>query len=138
MLQGSSDNKDYKLQVPCTDNVVRTSLLTMAEEEEVILLVLGDGDYSYSCDWATYLATKATVFQDKSLHLIATGLDSRKALDLKYKDSNFMLNKLIGVDGTPRTSGVGQPTIRVSIHHNTNAIHSNDRPHTLPAARHVS
>ena len=113
------------------------------KKEEITLLVLGDGDFSYSLDWATYLAkdqqARQRLCQDetKAVHLIATGLDSKQTLQEKYRDSSFILNKLKAIN-----SKEGQePQFRVSICHNVNAIQSgpnSDRPQNIPAAQHVS
>ena len=103
---------------------------TTGSQEEITLILLGDADFSYALDWARYLAARNNIFPDKTLHLIATGLDSKEALNLKYKDSSFLLTKLKGMDGGNN--------LRVSCYHNTNAIQPTHRPHNLPPARHVS
>lgn len=105
--------------------------MAQANKEEVTLLVLGDGDFSYCLDWATYLAN-SIIYRNKDevLHLIATGLDSQQVLHTKYKDSNFLVTKL---------KAIRAPHLKVSVYHGINAIHNahDERPQSLPPARHV-
>ena len=106
------------------------------KRKDVTLLVLGDGDFSFSLDWARYLAHNPSIYPASSIHLKATGLDTREALLAKYKDSAFLLKKLEGLDETPRQkidanflnasesnrNKDEKPIIRVSVQHGVNAI----------------
>ena len=112
--------------------------ISLDKSNAVTLLVLGDGDFSYSLDWARYITTaaaSASVYPDKSLHMVATGLDSEESLRAKYRDANFLLKGLKGMDKTQRrpplvkndvTDTAGSKVVtflRVSVHHCVNAIH---------------
>lgn len=102
----------------------------------ITLLVLGDGDFSFSLDWARYLAHNSSIYPSSSIHLKATGLDTQEALLAKYTDSTFLLSKLKGLDETLRQkidakflntseSHINKdkrPIFRVSVHHGVNAI----------------
>ena len=111
----------------------------------VTLLILGDGDFSFSLDWARYLAQNPTIYPAKSLHLLATGLDSIEALLAKYKDSTFLVTRLKGLDKTVRrrgasvTSGIAGSgddddsiLLHVSVHHGVNAICQTSLPLSNP------
>ncbi|CAB9502808.1 function [Seminavis robusta] len=101
---------------------------------EVSLLVLGDGDFSYSLDLARHLVTSSTVSSvyksEKLFHLVATGFDSLEALTSKYKDSNFLLTKLRGLDQSDMAAKGS--VLRVTVHHNVNAIQSSPSAKQLP------
>lgn len=75
-------------------------------------LTLGDGDFTFSLDLARFLVTN---HQSQCHCLIATGMDSAESLQLKYRDSSFVLRELTQV-------GLSSLTLRVQICHGVNAI----------------
>jgi hypothetical protein len=85
-------------------------------------LTLGDGDFSFSLDLATYLADEKvrsqqhdTVFsKGRKIRLLATGIDSIAELTEKYRDSQFLLKRLISLDGCNNLS--------VKLQHDVNAV----------------
>lgn len=99
----------------------------------ITLLVLGDGDFSFSFDWARHLAQNVssiflTTRSTELVQLLATGLDSKESLLAKYKDSNFLLKGLQGLDKTEKRCGKRgehdseKMSLHVSVHHGVNAI----------------
>lgn len=68
---------------------------TAPESEGLVFLTLGDGDFSFSLDFAKWLATNKTFGdQNGSLQLIATVIDSLEEIKQKYKNASFLLKKL--------------------------------------------
>jgi uncharacterized C2H2 Zn-finger protein len=85
-------------------------------------LTLGDGDFSFSLDLATYLADEkvrsqqhdALFSKGRKIRLVATGIDSIDELTEKYRDSQFLLKRLISLNGCNNLS--------VKIQHEVNAV----------------
>jgi len=91
-------------------------------------LTLGDGDYTFSLDFARFLSSRqhmarAPATEDRAtghshheerIHLIATGFDSIDALTRKYRDTPFVLKQLQKLSSSEK--------FRVSVRHGVNAI----------------
>jgi uncharacterized C2H2 Zn-finger protein len=96
--------------------------LSPEESNPLTFLTLGDGDFSFSLDLATYLADEKVRSQQqhetwygkgRKIHLVATGIDSIDELTEKYKDSHFLLKRLISLNGN---------NLSVKIQHDVNAV----------------
>lgn len=77
-----------------------------------VFLTLGDGDFSYSLDLVRFLAS-STVKNT----IVVTGVDSLQDMKEKYKDIDFILNRL--------QKSVSD-TLGVIIQHEVNAVSSSD------------
>jgi len=97
--------------------------------DELVLMTLGDGDFTWSLDWARHLKTWTTVKaarttqhqqQRRSFLLVATGIDSAIDLERKYRDSAFVLRELKRLND----GGIGDDKLsfRVQVRHGVNAI----------------
>jgi hypothetical protein len=96
----------------------------------VVYLTLGDGDFTFSADLAVYLSSQLKTGRpghstdydiddgsssNRSIQLVATGIDSFEELTSKYKDSPFILQHLL-------TQQKNSPSLSVSVRHKVNAI----------------
>lgn len=81
-------------------------------DRATLILTLGDGDFTYSLDLARYL----TVITDgrSRFRLVATGIDTKEELLLKYKDTPHILGQLDHAKSLPQ--------LVVSVKHSVNAI----------------
>lgn len=103
------------------------SLSPKEESKPLTFLTLGDGDFSFSLDLATYLADEkvraehqhdAWFWKGRKIRLVATGIDSIDELTEKYKDSQFLLKRLISLNGCNDLS--------VKVRHEVNAVMAAD------------
>jgi uncharacterized C2H2 Zn-finger protein len=101
--------------------------LSSEESNPLIFLTLGDGDFSFSLDLATYLADEKVrsqqqhetwFLQGRKIRLVATGIDSIDELTEKYRDSQFLLKRLISLNGCNDLS--------VKVRHEVNAVMAAD------------
>jgi hypothetical protein len=78
------------------------------------ILTLGDGDFTYSLDLATYLSRSAPPnIEYKGIRFIASGIDSHAEVLDKYRDSPFVLGKLADFSSSH---------LDISVQHGVNAI----------------
>jgi len=84
-------------------------------KEPTTFLTLGDGDFTFSLDLAHFLTERK---QNSSWKVVATGIDSLSALQEKYRDSAFLLQRLHGL-GQKESS-------HIEIIHGINAIQPPD------------
>jgi uncharacterized C2H2 Zn-finger protein len=109
--------------------------LLPGEPSPLTFLTLGDGDFSFSVDLASYLADEKVKSNQDSLkgrkvRLVATGIDSIDELTEKYRDSQFLLKRLISLNGCNNLS--------VMMRHQVNAVLvDSDADDAMPPAHHV-
>lgn len=65
--------------------------MSLEEEDCLIYLTLGDGDFSFSLDLAGWIHNQQT---NRRPRLVCTGLDSLTSLTAKYRDAPFVLKQL--------------------------------------------
>ena len=86
-----------------------------------VFLILGDGDFSFSVDLATFFRQEK---QRRATTIHATGLDSQTDLYTKYKDAKFLLSLLKSDD-----------FLRIEVYHGVNAAAV--KPENTLVASHV-
>lgn len=93
------------------------------EQSIISILTLGDGDFTYSLDFARYLTTlaKASSNTGQRIHLTVSGIDTRDELVQKYKDGDFVIDQLLKC----QSSRLG-----ISVEHSVNAILSTQSSNT--------
>jgi hypothetical protein len=97
------------------------------KEAEAILL-LGEGDFSFSLDVCRYLSlTVDRKAAKRPYRIVCTGIDSLYQLADKYRDADFILGEIRSLDHPASLS--------ISIHHEVNAIVPWDEVDVLPATR---
>ena len=82
------------------------------ENEVISILTLGDGDFTYSLDLAKYFSSTCPT-SNIGIRLVASGIDSKGELLKKYRDSSFVLGRLVAFSS---------PSLAVSVEHGVNAI----------------
>jgi len=111
------DSQDHGAQneAPRSDVSSRTKEL---DNEDLVFLTLGDGDFTYSLDLARYLKLSSkslASMKHKHLKLILTGVDTLEELSSKYKDSLSILQQI-------RNQESEISSMSLSIQHGVNAI----------------
>jgi hypothetical protein len=94
------------------------------------IVVLGDGDFSYSYDLAQSLNNNNPLQEDtEPVQVFATGLDSYDELIAKYQDAPFLLGQL---------QKMNYGNVKVQVHHGVNALYPNSRnAEKIPSAHTV-
>ena len=103
-------------------------------QKELVCITLGDGDFTWSLDFARYLFTllspssvnisdvaRPTVvpLRYNAIRLIATGIDSLNEFQQKYRNYNYTLRELEQFNTKSRTD---QKRLHVEVMHEVNAI----------------
>ena len=133
-----------------TNNDVKAATEATQNSNMYDFLTLGDGDFSYSYDLCRFLQAQAAVNETRSssnqqvkIKVVCSGIDPLAELQKKYKDAEFIRNKIQALSGSvpsirkeeslrrddrtvkrPRIHHKpgGSTSLTVSIHHSVNAI----------------
>mmetsp|Transcript_18609 Transcript_18609/g.25821 ORF Transcript_18609/g.25821 Transcript_18609/m.25821 type:complete len:455 (+) Transcript_18609:95-1459(+) len=90
-------------------------------EETIVFLTLGDGDFSYSLDLARYLSGENDDSnRTRRRKLIASGIDNPTELSQKYKNSSNILRRLKGLANSHKHNN--DSVLDVSVQHGVNAL----------------
>lgn len=95
-------------QVDCNGTMEATS----TDNDTLTFMTFGDGDFSYSLDMAKYL-TSSKEKSARPCHIVATGIDSLKELNAKYRDGPFLLKQL---------QSLNSESLSVAVYHGVDAV----------------
>ena len=116
------------------------------QEKEVIIITLGDGDFTWSLDFGRYLFTTTTTTHSSSMNhsgsvgrtnvrLIVTGIDSLNEFQVKYRNFNYVLRELEKLNAKSRP--YDNHRVQVEVHHEVNAIIHSSTNATVHKKGHV-
>jgi uncharacterized C2H2 Zn-finger protein len=99
----------------CCDEAAVSS--SEKDDDEFVFLTLGDGDFSWSLDFARFLLENEALMMapTRRIRLVATGADMLEDLQHKYRDTPHILRELVKLNGKSKL-------LKVQVMHDINAI----------------
>lgn len=90
-------------------------------DSSFVLLILGDGDFTFSLDLARFILQSSTFLCEKSIKLACTGVDSLKDLSEKYRNTPFIQSRLHKLNNQTHPKDESK-SLYISVRHEINAI----------------